>query len=143
MSTEENMAVMRRFIEELCNQADLAVADEVLASDFLHRTPVADISGPDGFKEWMVYVRASFPDWHNEIEDMLAVEDKVVTRLTLSGTHEKEFMGIPATGKRAATASIVITRFEGGKPAEDWEVADVFSFYQQLGVIPPLGESEG
>ena len=67
-------------------------------------------------------------------------DSTVATRLTISGTHQGEFMGIPPTGKQATMTSIVISRIEGGKIAEDWESADVLGFFQQLGVIPPPGE---
>ncbi|MDX1688981.1 MAG: ester cyclase, partial [Candidatus Promineifilaceae bacterium] len=65
---------------------------------------------------------------------------RVVTRFTFSGTHEGEFMGVPATGRQFSITAIAIARVTGGKLVEWWENADVMSLMQQLGALP-TGES--
>ena len=67
---------------------------------------------------------------------MIAEGDKIVGRVTLTGTHQGELMGIPATGKKVSFSEIHIVRISNGKVVEHWEVADTMSMMQQLGVIP-------
>ena len=87
--------------------------------------------------------RAAFPDMHLTAEDMIAEADKVVQRLTARGTHQGELMDIPPTGRQITVTAIEIFRLAEGKIAEQWVALDNLGLLQQLGVIPPMGESEG
>ena len=60
-------------------------------------------------------------------------------RGTESGTHQAEFLGIPATGKSATWTEIQFFRLQDGKVVEHWVDVDLFSWFTQLGVIPPMG----
>ncbi len=75
---------------------------------------------------------------------MIAEGDKVVTRHTLTGTHQGEFMGVPATGKGVKVTGMWIHRLAGGKIVEgrEWGVWDALGMMQQLGVVPGSGEAE-
>jgi len=81
----------------------------------------------------------AFPDFQVTVEDVVAEGDKVARRVTLSGTHKGEYMGIPPTGKQMTMGVITIERIEGGKIAEQWGEADMLGLMQQLGVMPPPG----
>jgi predicted ester cyclase len=70
------------------------------------------------------------------LEDMIAEGDKVVVRWTNHNVHHGLFMGIPATGKSAIASGIDIWLLRNGKLAEHWDVVDIFSILQQLGVLP-------
>jgi predicted ester cyclase len=76
------------------------------------------------------------PDLHVAVEDVIAEGDKVVSRNTVTGTHQGEYRGLPPTGKSVTYHEIFIFRFAGGRIAEIWGVVDVFSQMKQLGVIP-------
>lgn len=78
--------------------------------------------------------RTAFPDLQLTIADEIAAGDKVVQRLTATGTHRGPFMGIPPTGKRVTMSSIEIMRVAGGRIAEHWDEFDVAGVLQQLGV---------
>ena len=79
----------------------------------------------------------AFPDFQMEVEDVIASGDKAVARVQVTGTHQGEFMGIPATGKSATVKLIDITRFgDDGLAREHWGVVDQLALMQQLGVIP-------
>ena len=67
---------------------------------------------------------------------MLGEGDKVVTRGTFTGTHQGEFNGIPATGKKVKVSYCDIWRVENGKCVENWVQMDMVGLMQQLGVIP-------
>ncbi len=145
MSVEENKAILRRGYEEIHNKGNLAAVDELIATNFVDHDPLnAGLPpGPQGVKEGFAMLRAAFPDLHVTVEDMIAEGDKVVARLTMRGTHKGELMGIPATGKQIAVAVIDIIRFAGGKGVEHWNVIDNLGMMQQLGVVPPPGQTGG
>ena len=70
------------------------------------------------------------------IDDQIAEGDRVVSRWTGTGTHQGEFMGVPATGNKVTVTGIGIDRIEGGKIVEHWEQFDAMGMMQQLGAIP-------
>lgn len=140
MSTEENKAVVRRIFEEVWNKGNLVVAGELMA-DVLHFAG-QDFKGPENLKQMVAMTRTAFPDGHTKIEDMVAEGDKVVCRITFTGTHKGEYMGIAPTGKQVTMIGIAISRFAGGKEAEVWAIEDTLGMMQQLGVVPPMGYGE-
>ena len=87
-------------------------------------------------KEAIGGFRLAFPNIRIASDDEMGVGDKVIVRWTLSGTHEGEFQGIPATGNDVAVSGITIMRVAGGKIAEYWLEVDNLGMMQQLGVIP-------
>ncbi|MBA7559052.1 MAG: ester cyclase [Dehalococcoidia bacterium] len=140
MSAEENKAVLRRVAEEIFNKGDLAVVDEVIASNYVyHGSGGQEYKSPEGFKQIVTMFRNAFPDLHMTVEDMVAEGDKVAHRLTIRGTHKGELMGIAPTGKQVTISAVTISRFAGGKEAEAWSNLDQLGMYQQLGVAPPTG----
>jgi steroid delta-isomerase-like uncharacterized protein len=132
-----NAAVVRRFVEEYQGTGKEAVALELIAPDFVDRSPFGPFS-PDreGVLALFRMLRAGFPDLHAEIHDQLIDGDKVVTRKTFHGTHKGEFMGIPATGRAVAWDVIDIVRVRDGLMVEHWNVVDAMALLTQLGAIP-------
>ena len=82
----------------------------------------------------------AFPDLYFTVEDLIAEGDKAVARLTVRGTQQGVFMGIPPTGKHVTVTAIDINRFAGGKSVEHWLNMDTLGLLQQLGVIPAPGQ---
>jgi steroid delta-isomerase-like uncharacterized protein len=66
---------------------------------------------------------------------------RVATRFTVTGTHQAEFAGVPATGKPIKITAINIHRVADGKLQEGWLNADVLGMLQQLGAIPMPGQA--
>ena len=91
MSVEEdNKALVRRFTEEVINQGNLDVADELLAPDFVdHDVIPGKVGGIEDVKRWIAERRAPFSDLHFSIEEQIAVDDKVVSRIIRSGIHDQ------------------------------------------------------
>jgi predicted ester cyclase len=71
---------------------------------------------------------------------MFAAGDKVVARITIKGTHQGEFMGMPPTGRSISFRGIDIIRFSNGKLVEHWGLTDTIAMMQQLGAMD--GEME-
>jgi predicted ester cyclase len=84
-------------------------------------------------------LRGAFPDYRETIEDLIASRDRVVTRLTIRGTHEGPLPFAPATGKSIEIADTSIFRIEDGKIAEQWAVTDQLSLLVQLGQVEAPG----
>lgn len=147
MSTiESNKTILRRFYEEAWNQKNLAILQETHAPDWTHHDPSNpnDLGdGPQGNQKRMTEVIAAFPDICFDVGDMIAEEDRVAVRLTIRGTHQGTFAGMPATGRQIAVQSIIIHRLRDGKIIEDWMVRDTLGLLQQLGVMPAPGASGG
>ncbi len=138
---EENKAIVRRSIEEV-DKGNWAIFDELWAPDYVYHQPGRPKPSTRKESEQLMRdLRAAFPDGRVTIEDMIAEGDKVVTRMTSQGTHKGDFMGIPATGKKVVVTSILISRIAEGKIAVEWEEFDALGFMQQLGAIPPKGET--
>jgi steroid delta-isomerase-like uncharacterized protein len=111
--------------------------DELVAPDALIRTPLPlETTGAEAVKEVFARLHRAYPDLHITIEDLIEEGDKVVSRNTVTGTHQGEYMGIQPTGKSVTYNEIFIFRFAGGQIAESWGVVDVLSQMKQLGVIP-------
>jgi steroid delta-isomerase-like uncharacterized protein len=140
-----NKATVRRFLEEAFGQGKTEVVDEVLDPDFVCHDPnseTGEIRGADTVKGEVGYFHNAFPDFRWTVEDQVAEGDKVTTRYTLSGTHEGEFFGVPASGRRVEVSGINIDRFEGGKLVEEWASYDLLGAMRQMGAIPEPGQEE-
>ncbi len=136
MSAEENKAVVRRVWEEIANQGNFAIANELIAKNFVYHAPGSpELHGPEGFTQLLGMFRNAFPDLHFTIEDMFAEGDKVASRYTARGTHQGELMGLPPTGRRVTETGIVISQVFEGKLVEDWHSPDNQGLAQQLGVV--------
>ena len=138
MVTEQNKALIGRFVEELFNRGNMSLVNEIFAPDFVEheQLPPGIPNDREGVKVLTSMLRSAFPDFKATIEDILAEGDKVVVRMTWSGTQKGEFMGMPATGKRMSIGVIDIIRVANGKLVEHWGQMDAMGMMQQLGAIP-------
>ena len=136
MSAEENKAVVRRFFDEL-NRGNVSALDDLLDDQYTgHFTGVPVPMNRQGLNQFVDLSAGPFPDFSHQIEDLLADDDKVVARVAYSGTHRREFMGQPATGKQVRFSGINIFWLKGGKVVEQWSQSDQLSMLQQMGAIP-------
>src|SRR5512143_1050905 len=101
MSEQENLSLVRRYIDQFVNDGDMASADELLATDYKrYLSPSAPPLTAAQQKQRIAGLHAAFPDFRLTIEDMLAEGDRVAFRGVIRGTHEGAFMGIAPTGKQ-------------------------------------------
>jgi len=135
---EANRAATRRIHDEVINQAKYEVAGELFAGEVVgNERSRGDRNlhsrGVDGMVELFTTLRAAFPDHHIEVEDLIAENDRVVARVTTTGTHSGEFLGVEATGMRIQYSGIDIFRFEDGKCVEHCGATDMLGFLTQVG----------
>jgi ketosteroid isomerase-like protein len=122
--TEANKEVVRRLVAEVLNGGHLAVIEELYAPEL---APAA--------KRWIAPFRASFPDVHMEIAELIAEGDRVVGRFTCSATHLGEWLGHPPTGRRFERVDEVsIFRFRDGRIVHVWSLEDTLARLRQLGL---------
>jgi steroid delta-isomerase-like uncharacterized protein len=140
---EQNKALYRGIIEEI-NKGNSEYFNEFYSPDSLYYFP-SNNPKPLSREESQEFVKGfiqAFPDLNFSIEELFAVEDRVIVRYILRGTHKGEYRGIPATMKKFEISSTFIVRIENGKVVEEREDFDQLGFWQQLGweLKPKEGE---
>jgi predicted ester cyclase len=122
MSVEENMALVRRFLEARV-KGDLDTMDEMMAPDFVSHTPLLTVHAPDreGVKWVFAQFSAAVSNSSIHFEDQIAAGEKVVTRFILRATHDRgELMGVAPSGREMTVMPVAIHRISEGKIAEEW-----------------------
>jgi hypothetical protein len=123
--SEANKAVIRRLVAEVLNGGRLELIDQLYTPDL---APAAS--------DWIGPFRASFPDVHMEIVELVAEGDKVVGRFTCSATHLGEWLGHAPTGRRFERVDeVAIFRLRDGRIAHAWSLEDSLSRLRQLGLV--------
>ena len=133
--SEQNKAIVRRFYETT-GVGDLSIIDELLAEDVVIHGSVRDHHGRDNIRKVMAGQGAAFAGWHVTVNDQIAEGDRVVSRLTVGGTHTGAMMGIEPTGKTVEFNTVFIDRLVDGVIVEGWHSPDYFSLFRQLGAFP-------
>jgi len=107
--------------------------NRLLSTDFvLHFIGGTDYKGIDGAKAAIMETKAAFPDWKEEVLDVISEESKVATRFHSTGTHQGRYGDLDSTGNKIDMLEASIFRIEDGKIAEQWAFWDEILFQQQL-----------
>lgn len=138
MSTEENKVVVRRLFDEVWNTGRLDKLEELYSPDFVaDYRPYAPLrTGHEGIKDMVRRAWTTFPDYHEELEELVAEGDTVVARFTITGTQRGQWGPIPPTGKQLRFEEIVILRLVNGKVVGQRGLVDNLNALRQLGVVP-------
>lgn len=136
-----NKAVIQRYWDGKWNERRVEVLDELQTPDVVYHGTSMSMNGLEEYKQVYAVFAAAFQDTRLEVEDLIAEGDKVVSRVTMFGTHKGEFEGLPPTGREATVSAITVFRLVDGKIAEEWEILDELGMMQQLGL--ELGPGEG
>jgi steroid delta-isomerase-like uncharacterized protein len=141
--SEYNKARIREFIDRVLTAGEVDATGDYFHSDMVEEVPFPG-QGPglDGLKETLTRIRRAFPDSQWKVEEQIAEDDEVLTRFLWSGTHQGEFLGIPATNRAIQVWGMVIDRFEDRKVKSTRILLDTLSMMQQLGVLPAVPKSD-
>ncbi len=133
----DNAATMRETYERI-NAGNIAGFGDLVADDFIeHQEGPGFAATKEGTLEFFRILVSAFPDWRMTVEDLIASGDRAVARVTVTGTQQGAFMGVPASGSEVTVPLIDIMRFnDAGLVCEHWGVADMLSLMQQLGALP-------
>jgi predicted ester cyclase len=121
---EKDKALVRQLVEKVINEGKLDLVEELFAPELAE--PV---------RQAFTSFRAAFPDWREEIVDMVAEGDKVAVRFRCSGTLQGEFMGVKPNGRRQEVDEVFFLRVRDGRFVEYWGLEDNLARLQQLGAI--------
>ena len=129
MVEEVNKAIFRRYVEEVTNRGNLELADEIFDRYLAHQPGGLVLErGPEDVKRFNGEFRSAFHNFRLSIDEQIAEGDKVVSRITVRGTHQREFRGMAPTGKEIELKGITIFRFSPeGKVVETWDSYDQLS----------------
>jgi steroid delta-isomerase-like uncharacterized protein len=135
----DNVALVRRYIDEVWNKGNLAALGELVSDKYFAFEPVVgEVRGIEALKQQVQMFRTAFPDLRLTIEDIGAVDDRVFVRWTGRATHRGMFMGIPPTNNKGEVRGISIDRIAGGKIVEHHESYDSLHLFQIIGAVQPL-----
>jgi steroid delta-isomerase-like uncharacterized protein len=136
--SSDNRELSGRIFQEVWNERKVDVIDDLVTTDYVHHdAQSADIQpGIEGYKQFVSVYLNAFPDLRFTIEEEISSDDKVVTRWSVTGTHNGDLPGLPRTGRAISLSGITIGRVSEAKFAESWNNWDALGMMQQLGAIP-------
>ncbi len=126
-------SVIRRYYSELWNAWSTTALEELISPNIAFRGSIGTaVHGIEEFRQYVNTIRSAFPDFHNHIEEIIGEGDKVVVRLTYTGTHRGELFGFSGTNKRITYQGITIFQFGGGKIVSGYVLGDTESLKRQI-----------
>ena len=136
-TTDDNKALVRRFVDEIFVHGDKAAVDELVADDFVaHTWPSASGNAKQDLKGAIDRVGKGLADVEFTVDDLIAEGDRVAVRLTSAATQVGTFMSLPPSGKRYSIEEIHWFRLRDGKVVEHWHQMDQMGLMKQLGASP-------
>ena len=132
MTTAANIALMRDSLEAF-NAGDIETCVARLGPDFvMNLAGLPPMRGAEVWRQGAELIRRGFPDLHARIDDIVAAGDEVAMRLTFRGTHQGDYLGMPATGRTIEYVSHEFYRISDGLVAEEWICSDMATMNSQL-----------
>lgn len=136
MTSEQDNIKLYSRLPEAMNSRNYDELDNIFDASFFDHHPGWDLPSLADYKKALVAVHSAL-DMMVSLDFVFAADDKVVTKVTLTGTHKDAFLGIPPTGNHVSWTSLEIFRVENGKFVERWAQDDLASLIRQLGVPLP------
>ena len=134
---EQMRRTIDRVVEEMLNGPNLDVIPQFYTEGFTWHGPGGrEMTGLDATREMVGGYLAAFPDLQFTVEQKVAEGDRIASYFRVTGTHDGPLEDIAPTGKKIDIAGLIISRFEGRKIAEEWEVFDELRMLQPIGVVP-------
>ena len=133
MQPDANKELVRRFWAAMWAADPAHALEGVVTPDVAFRGTLGmRMRGPEGVAEYVRAVLAAFPDYHAEIEEMVAEDDRVAARMHFTGTHQGVALGCPPTGRKIEYSGMALARIQDGVIREMWVVGDTLSLREQL-----------
>ena len=131
-----NIDIIARF-EHGFRAGDQATIDELCHPGLADHNPAPDEEPTlAGFKQKVASFKAIFPDLKEDLQDIIASGDTVATRWVVTGSHQQELMGIPASGQTIRVEGMNFYRLKDGRVTDIWTQFDGVALMQQLGAVP-------
>lgn len=133
MSVEQNKANEKRLYDEVWNKGNLSLIPELVSADYVS----GDYKGLEGYRRLVEWFRGPMPDLHFTIDEIVGEGDKVVYRLSGTGTYTGSVQGIDIKDKKLSWTQAIFTEWKNGKVAKGVSLQDSVQVLRQLGVAPP------
>jgi steroid delta-isomerase-like uncharacterized protein len=138
-----NKALVRRWLDELWDQGDYAVANELLVPDFRRHSAEYPANDPAAYAAIVKSCHDAFPDTRiSLVDELIADGDRVFVRWRWTGTHRAAFRGIAATGRAIDVLGEDVIRIQDGRITDVWPLFDPLRLMLQLGAIERLAPAE-
>jgi steroid delta-isomerase-like uncharacterized protein len=140
MTAKEQKALIHSFVEHLFNKR-VEQAVSMLAPDFVYRAAgFPELRGPKEYAALYSQFFSNSPKLQFTMHDEVAEETQnggmVAIRYSWNTVHEREFMGLPPTGRKLSVIALALFRLENGKIAEVQVLDDYLGMMRQMGAIP-------
>jgi steroid delta-isomerase-like uncharacterized protein len=130
----DNISSLRAALDDVWNNAKADLVSRYYHDDFVGHYPEPwGVNGAEALRTEVQELSVTFPDFHEEIHELIAADDKVIARYTITGTQAADFGEQRSSGKGFSVMSVDIYRFSDGKVAEHWTGMDFLTMYRQLG----------
>ena len=128
-----NQELIKTWYHQMWNKWDKTVFPDILHENITFRGSLGqEKKGFAGLSDYIDFIQAAFPDFHNQIDLIINEEDKAFAKLTYSGTHKGITFGIPPTGKKMAYAGAAVFTFKEEKILDVWVLGDIYGLLGQL-----------
>jgi predicted ester cyclase len=135
---ERGKTLLGRFYDEV-GAGNLGVIDELVADNYIEHEEFPGLEpNKEGLKQFFSMLHSAFPDLRMEVHELLGDDDLASARVTATGTHEGEFMGLQPGGRRIDVQIFDMVRISDGQVTEHWGVVDAMTLMRQLGAIPEV-----
>jgi steroid delta-isomerase-like uncharacterized protein len=133
LDIEQNRAIVTRIFEQAWSQADFNGMDAVIAEDAqLHIRGLTLPTNAADLEQVVARWHRAFAGFKFTIKDMIAKNDTVAVRLTMSGTHQGQWQDIPPTGRQISVDTMMFLQITEGEVTQIWETFDEPTLRKQL-----------
>lgn len=138
MAYDPSKNFISRF-DEMFNRPNMSIADEIFAPFFSAHVPLMPTLNRSGYKGFWQSFYSAFSGFRQDTQDRIVTTDRFVLRVIISGTHQGDFLGIPATQRVITIPGIHIFRVENDLVVENWTELDIFGVLRQISNVPSIG----
>ncbi len=129
----DNKLLVQRYYSEVWNAWSTSALEELIAPDIVFRGSIGTaVNGIAEFKQYVNRIWSAFPDFHNQVEELIAEGNKVAARLTYTGTHRGELFGFPASGAKITYQGLAVFECMQGKIVRGFVLGDTETLKRQL-----------
>ena len=138
MSSTENKALAKRFVQEIFNENKFDKLNEFVTPNIKWHGVAEDIEGFDNFKEWLIEDQKTFPDMQISIIDECAEENKASVMWRMKSSQKQEWNKLPASDEQWECSGAEFLHFQDGKINEAWTMFDALTPALEMGIVQPV-----
>lgn len=132
-----NFEIMDKFIQFI-NTGNIDLGQSIISPDVIFYAPTSPepMHGFEGYTAVLDMMRGAMPDVQWKVEEIIADNNKVMVRFTMTGTQTNPFMGMPGSGKKVCVTAMNIYELKDGRIIREHGLPDLFTMLMQLDIIP-------